>query len=185
MIPVPLTPEGGSHVDDDDFEDRFDVSRHLQGLLEDPGQYVVDVVPHGANNCAEIQLRSKLEALQSQLAERDNLIQHHEMAQVAVAREQDQHIARHKIQVAEYTLAERYQQETVMEVEVRRAATLEVIEHEAKTGRSALTEAFTSEQMEFGRLLRDSRAASALEVRDALRSIRIRPRVEEQNMGIE
>lgn len=33
VIPAPLTPEGGSHVDDDDFEDRFDLLRPLQELL--------------------------------------------------------------------------------------------------------------------------------------------------------
>lgn len=58
----------------------------------------------------------------------------------------------------------------MVEAEVCRAAAFEVIAHEAQTGRSALNEAFTTEPMEFGRLLKDSRMATAMEVRDALRS---------------
>lgn len=37
-LPVPLTPEGGSEGADDDFEDRSELSRHLQDLLEDQGR---------------------------------------------------------------------------------------------------------------------------------------------------
>lgn len=33
MIAALLTPEGGSHVDEDHFEDRFDVTKHLQDLF--------------------------------------------------------------------------------------------------------------------------------------------------------
>lgn len=62
------------------------------------------------------------------------------MAQVTVAREQEQHIAQvhlaqHQTQVTEYT-AERYQEGAVMEAEVCRAVALEVIAHETQTGRS-------------------------------------------------
>lgn len=65
-------------------------------------------------------------------------------------------------------MAELYRHESAVEAEVCRAAALEVIAHEAQQGRSALSEAFSAEQAEIGRIMGETRMTTAIQILDIM-----------------
>lgn len=75
-VPAHLMPDGGSQADDD-FEDLFDVSKHLQDLLGEP----VPDAEHPADAREAHRFRADLSEMQRQPIERDSYIQQYAMAQ--------------------------------------------------------------------------------------------------------
>lgn len=95
------------------------------------------------------------------------------MAQECVAGAEEQHTlqvrtAEQHFYSAETALSERFRREVQEETEVCRSAALEMIAKETQTGRSAMPEALTYEQAEFGRVVFAARAATARGVREAM-----------------